>query len=72
MEHVTVDELIAASRGMELSHMCIDGDIPPQMDTIAPNLQWLELRYLSHKAELQRFVIWSLDVYSIIDDFWIF
>lgn len=56
IQHFTLDELIAATAEVDITHMCIRGDIPPHMDTIAPNLKWLRVEDMSHPEQLQRYV----------------
>lgn len=56
MQNITLDKLIAAATAVDITHMCIAGDIPPHMETIAPNLEWLMIEEMSRTAQLQRYL----------------
>ena len=50
---LTLDELVSATHGLTVTHMCIWGDIPP-IDEIAPHIKQLELINLPDRNQSDR------------------
>ena len=42
-KYLTLNELVSATQGKTVTHMSIEGDIPPQLHSIAPHLKHLRL-----------------------------
>jgi hypothetical protein len=51
---LTVDALKAATKGAQITHMAIDGNIPPNLQTITPHLKQLRLRGIPDSDQLKR------------------
>lgn len=56
----TLEELMAATSDLVITHMAVRGDIPP-IDTIAPELKALKLSVIKDKAQMT----WLVDCYSV-------
>ena len=56
----TPDELSAATQGLEITHMYIKGNIPPNLDKIAANLREIKLSDTTNSDQLQKWVMVSL------------
>ena len=51
MKNLTVEELISSTRGHTITHMCIEGDIPP-LDMIVPHIKQLKIMKLPHNDQI--------------------
>ena len=49
----TLDELRKATQTLDITHMIIEGNIPPGLHQIAPNLKQLKLEEIPHTDQLQ-------------------
>ena len=49
----TLDELRKTAQTIDITHMCIKGNVPPGLHQIAPNLKQLRLWRLPHTDQLQ-------------------
>jgi hypothetical protein len=50
---LTLEQLVSATRGHKVTHMAIEGDIPP-LHPIAPDLKVLKVIYNTGSAKLER------------------
>ena len=51
---LTLDELRKTAQTIDITHMCIKGNVPPGLHQIAPNLKQLRLQEILHTDQLQR------------------
>mgnify|MGYP001801298688 FL=1 len=50
----TSDDLRKTAQTIDITHMCLKGNVPPGLHQIAPNLKQLRLQEIPHKNQLQR------------------
>lgn len=50
----SLSELLAAAKKINITHMFIRGNIPPNLDRLAPNLKQLRLSRIASEDQLQR------------------
>ena len=51
---LTLQQLREATQGLHITHMSIYGDIPPGLESIAADIQQLEVRFLHDGDQLTR------------------
>ena len=49
--NLTVEELLSYTRVHTITHMCIEGDIPP-LDMIVPHIKQLKIMKLPHNDQI--------------------
>ena len=50
----TLQQLREATQGLRITHMRIDGDIPPGLESITPDIQELKVKNLQDEDQLMR------------------
>ena len=57
LQSMTYSQLVDIARTLDITHMCIRGDIPPAVHRIASNLKQLKLWEIPHIDQLQQLVL---------------
>lgn len=56
-ELMTLDKFTETTKDLNITHMHIEGKIPPSLEELAPNLKQLRLRDVPHHDQLARLVV---------------
>ena len=54
VKSLTSQQLREETHGLRITHMRIDGDIPPGLESIAPDIQELKVKNLQDEDQLMR------------------
>ena len=57
LQSMTYSQLVDLTHTLDITHMCIRGDIPPALHRIASNLKQLKLWDIPHIDQLQQLVL---------------
>ena len=57
LQSMTYSQLVDITHTLDITHMCISGDIPPAVHRIASNLKQLKLWDIPHIDQLQQLVL---------------